>query len=131
MVLSELMLTSDKYKDSDQSKYLFKGNSCYPISPLGGEEKIVSPNDQIFKIFERFPDFYNKTDLSFVNSDEHISYVENTLKQTKHRSDLNSKLSLSSPDLVDLLKQMLEINPFFRSSAKKLLKHKVFDDIRH
>jgi len=109
---------------------LFKGNSCYPISPKGGDEKHVSSNDQIFKIFERFPNLNNKTDLSFVTSDEQSFYVEKAVKQTIHKSDLNSKLGLSSPDLVDLLKQMLEINPFFRPSAKKLLKHKVFNDVR-
>ena len=35
-----------------------------------------------------------------------------------------------SDDLVDLLKGMLEFNPFFRLTARECLKSKVFDDIR-
>jgi len=35
-----------------------------------------------------------------------------------------------SPDLIDILEKMLEFNPYFRPTAKELLKHKVFDGIR-
>ena len=57
-------------------------------------------------------------------------YVHECLKQTKHASDSDQVFSKSNPELVKLLKQMLEINPYFRPSAKQLLKNKLFDKIR-
>jgi hypothetical protein len=33
--------------------------------------------------------------------------------------------------MIDLLMQMLELNPYFRPSAKRLMKHKVFDSVRN
>ena len=35
-----------------------------------------------------------------------------------------------SEDLVDILEQMLQFNPYFRPTTRELLKHHVFDDIR-
>jgi len=35
-----------------------------------------------------------------------------------------------SAGLVDVLEQMLEFNPYLRGTAKELIKHNVFDDIR-
>ena len=52
------------------------------------------------------------------------------MTEKSSKSDISGKFSKSSPELVDLLKQMLEINPYFRPSAKQILKHKVFDGIR-
>ena len=37
----------------------------------------------------------------------------------------------SSPDLVDLVSQMLEFNPHFRPTALELLGNKIFDQIRN
>jgi len=48
----------------------------------------------------------------------------------QQKSELSTKLNHSSPEIVDLLMQMLEINPHFRPSAKQLLKNKVFDCVR-
>ena len=36
----------------------------------------------------------------------------------------------SKPELVELLDQMLEINPYFRPTAKDLLRNKIFDKVR-
>ena len=48
---------------------LFKGNSCYPISPQNCEgETIVHSEDQIFKVLERFPKLEYKKDLSFISN---------------------------------------------------------------
>ena len=109
---------------------MFKGQSCYPISPSGKQSNVVSSNDQLIKILERFPKIDKESDLSFASSEEQITYVDNCITEKSSKSDISSKFSKSSPELVDLLKQMLEINPHFRPSAKQLLKHKVFDSVR-
>ena len=36
----------------------------------------------------------------------------------------------ANPELIDLLKGMLEFNPYFRLTAEDALKSKVFDKIR-
>lgn len=90
----------------------------------------VTLNDQIFKILRRYPQIDQKLDFSFGYSDEMDLYVNECLKQTKHASDIDQVFSKSNPELVKLLKQMLEINPYFRPSAKQLLKNKLFDKIR-
>lgn len=91
---------------------------------------MVSSNDQLIKILDRFPDLNKEFDLSFTSSDEQTTYVEKCISEKSSKSDLNTKFNKSSPELLDLLKQMLEINPHFRPSAKQLLKHRVFDSVR-
>ena len=51
-------------------------------------------------------------------------------QKTSIRSDITSRFSKSSPELQDLLTQMLEVNPYFRPSAKQLMQHKIFDSLR-
>ena len=43
---------------------------------------------------------------------------------------MRKKFSKSDPRLVKILKEMLEFNPYFRPSAKQLLKSKLFDHLR-
>lgn len=90
----------------------------------------MSSCDQIIKIFERYPNINKTTDLSFVVHDEQSNYVEKLMDTMTQQSNISCKLHQSSPELVELLKQMLEINPYFRPSAKQLLKHKIFDNVR-
>ena len=35
-----------------------------------------------------------------------------------------------STDLIDIMEKMLQFNPYFRPTARELLKHRVFDSIR-
>jgi len=46
------------------------------------------------------------------------------------KSSLKERFSLSNPDLLKVLEQMLEINPYFRPTASQLIESKVFDKIR-
>ena len=39
-------------------------------------------------------------------------------------------LSLKDPALRDIIKPMIEVNPYFRPTAKELLKNKYFDEVR-
>ena len=36
----------------------------------------------------------------------------------------------TNKELINILEQMLEINPYFRPTAGELLKNKIFDEIR-
>ena len=35
-----------------------------------------------------------------------------------------------NPELMSIMMQMLEINPYFRPTARQLLKNKIFDSVR-
>lgn len=58
LVLSELMkCTNDQKENLKQKNILFKGKSCFPISPAEGSgDSTVYETDQIFKIIEKYPD---------------------------------------------------------------------------
>ena len=50
--------------------------------------------------------------------------------QKQQSPSLEKELSRSDPELVKLVMQMLEINPYYRPTAQQLLENKVFDSIR-
>ena len=81
LVLGELMKSTDKYQQKcEEKKYrnvLFKGKSCFPISPADGSDKCsVMDNDQIFKVLERYPEIEMKKDFSFLCQNETVEYVQ-------------------------------------------------------
>lgn len=43
---------------------------------------------------------------------------------------MSERFPRTSPELVEVLEQLLEFNPFFRPTASEILKHKLFDNIR-
>jgi serine/threonine protein kinase len=45
--------------------------------------------------------------------------------------DIKDLYPNNNPELIKILCQMLEFNPYFRPSAKQLLKNKLFDEIRN
>ena len=66
---------------------MFKGGSCYPITPLKQEdpaskdpnaETLIDSNDQLMKILDRIN--LNKKDVSFCSDDQHFNYI-NMMKQ--------------------------------------------------
>lgn len=73
MILCELMKASNVYNKSNSSRYLFQGKSCYPISPAASDNpSLVSSNDQLIKIIERYPSLDVAADLSHLVSDDAI-----------------------------------------------------------
>ena len=51
-------------------------------------------------------------------------------QNTKFEQPIPDLFPSSNKELVNILTQMLEINPHFRPSARDLLKNKLFDSIR-
>ena len=80
-------------------------------------------NDQIVKILERFPEVEPSTDFSYANGDkESIEYLEsNLIHCDSKKQSLNKKLSGSNPTFIEIITDMLQINPYFRPSAFELL----------
>ena len=65
-----------------------------------------------------------------MTSENTRSYIRN-LKDDEHQIyDLNAIFKDIDEKLVEILKKLLQINPYFRPSASELIKDPIFDDIR-
>lgn len=118
-----------------QKRVLFPGSSCFPISPCQRYEEScdsdttrISENDQLIKIFDQLGQL-DGNDFSFLSDKTAIEYAEQVSSQRKGQT-LSKRFSESSSEIVEILEALLEFNQQFRVSAKELLKHKIFDDIR-
>lgn len=56
--------------------------------------------------------------------------MESILNENKFKMSLKEKFPHSSNELINMLEQMLQFNPYYRPTAKELLKSKIFDKIR-
>jgi hypothetical protein len=85
LILTELLYCSRMNSSSGDfnasDRYLFDGDSCYPISPKPNSGNVLSENDQIYKILQRLPSIDDQ-DSSHLTTDESKNYVEN-LKQSQ------------------------------------------------
>lgn len=77
---------------------------------------------------QKFPNL-QKHDFSHLTSEESISYV-NQMNGCKKEKTLGEIFKDSNHELVYIMEQMLEFNPYFRPSAKELLQNKIFDSVR-
>lgn len=114
-----------------RDRFLFKGESCFPLSPTPKTKSgnnVVNNKDQL-KIINDVLGLQSKYDTAFITDDLALNY-QKTVNNSKDKTDFQNLFQKSSPKLVELLKSMLEFNPYFRSSAAELLKNSIFDTIR-
>ena len=112
VVLAELLRSTYSKKEKPPCQQsLFKGNSCYPISPINAQGNDVGENDQIIKIFQKFKNINEEQDFSFVDCDDSIGYLQQVMNLSQSKKDLKESFSKTSPGLNQILRQMLEINP--------------------
>ena len=52
------------------------------------------------------------------------------MKSKPQSTCLKDTFSKSRKDLVEVLDQLLQFNPYMRPTAKELLKHPIFNDVR-
>ena len=118
-----------------QSKFLFPGDSCFPLSPCQFKDKdssnmVVSNHDQLIKIFELLGQPDLESDFPYLTQKKKQDYVLQT-SNTKHfKCELEARFQNCSKDMINLLRQLLTLNPAERLTAKQLLMLQVFDDIR-
>ena len=72
LILAELLKRSDKYNNrSFKEKFLFRGKSCYPMSPADlNNQNNIEKSDQIFKIASKMPNLLTETDLTFLSNED-------------------------------------------------------------
>ena len=138
-VAAEMLYCTDAYKNDPnhnlEQRFLFPGNSCFPLSPCEQMQKsankdvnIVSKNDQLKKILDVLG-YQDEQDLSFVTDDSALDY-HRSLCSSNVKGNLQKHFKHTSPGLIDLLTGILEYNPSFRATAAECLKNKIFDKIR-
>lgn len=71
-------------------------------------------------------------DSSFITNPKGLKYFSkiNQKAPPKKYASLHKLMNLQDSTLRDILRPMLEVNPYFRPTAKELLKHKYFDEVR-
>lgn len=138
-ILGELLRCSEPYTSLVdpsrlnrlvKNRVLFGGTSCFPLSPIenkNSKANVVSIDDQLIKIHKTLGQ-QSADDTSFISVLEFQKY--NSQLQSKESKSLSHFFPHTCPELLTLLKDLLEFNPFFRATASDCLKHKMFDTIR-
>lgn len=114
----------------------FMGSSCYPLSPAKSSNEDTSDQkieelDQVRVIVDNLGKS-DELDMSFITNPKGKQYFEflNKAAPSKSSAPLHILMNLKDTALRDIIKPMLEINPYFRPTAKELLKHSYFDEVR-
>lgn len=67
---------------------------------------------------------------SFLTDPAHLNYIKTISKFTGKRVPISSQFTKTSPELLEVIEEMLQFNPYMRPTTAELLKHRVFDKIR-
>jgi p38 MAP kinase len=132
IILSEMLFCSTPYANDpkfDSSKrFLFNGNSSFPLSPKGDG---IEESDQLMKILNYYPELDTERDLSFLSDEESKKFVKSLHDGLKDSAkSLKCSFPKTKPELLELLESMLQFNPHHRQTANELLQHKIFDKVR-
>lgn len=129
--------------------HLFPGDSCYPISKRFKNRvnaECVSQNDQMRVIVRRFAHQLGEQDLSFISREDSQNYIQNICRETEALRTSNGAPSEPSPlknsfnfakelkdvpkEMVQILENMLQFNPYMRHSANECLQSPLFAGIK-
>ena len=80
--MGELLSFSQNQRNTE-SRFVFKGKSCYPISPNSEGDNVVNNQDQVIKILERYPELDVSKDFSFTTSINTTNYLSNIASKIK------------------------------------------------
>jgi serine/threonine protein kinase len=71
-----------------------------------------------------------KNDYSFVKNADSKGYIQNIQSSYPRTRPLKQIFNLTNQSIIQVLEDLLAIDPSMRSSASDLLKNKIFDKIR-
>mmetsp|Transcript_32631 Transcript_32631/g.49890 ORF Transcript_32631/g.49890 Transcript_32631/m.49890 type:complete len:177 (+) Transcript_32631:754-1284(+) len=134
-VLFEMLYSQSAYApyNEDKQRILFKGDSCYPLSPAPKEvahskSKDVSSKDMLKMILGTMGD-QGSSSLSFITERSNKEYTRSMMSKVP-KLKFKKELDANSSELIHVLESMLEFNPYFRPSANSLIKNSLFDSVR-
>mmetsp|Transcript_12081 Transcript_12081/g.20369 ORF Transcript_12081/g.20369 Transcript_12081/m.20369 type:complete len:328 (+) Transcript_12081:208-1191(+) len=124
-IMAELLFCSKSYMQYElvaQDRILFKGTSCFPLSPMVPDTNTGRPrvgkNDQLRKIFSILGT-QEEDDLTFL--EENRRYVNKLMTEKIQKINFFEEFDKSPKGLIQVLEKMLLFNPEHRQSADKLL----------
>lgn len=120
--------------NSIKDQPLFPGRSCFPLSPdrqakkKANQKFPISEQDQLNVIMEVLG-APSEEDLSFITDQTAIQYLKEFPPHTVG-IDFKQRFPYASDLCIDLIKRMVQFNPFLRSSVQDCLAHPFFGNIR-
>ena len=69
-------------------------------------------------------------DICFVTTDNASQYMKSLKTSPAEVIDYEKEFPHSDPQMLELLKSLIQVNPFFRPTAKECLKNPIFDQVR-
>ena len=132
-VVGELLNNSNT--KSFQKCQIFPGKYCHLLSP---SDRAVDPKydigqgDQIREILKVIGPL-SVNDRSFVTDKKNLRYLEEleiSIAKTRKCGKFEKMFKSIKPELKDLLKKMLNFNPYNRITTKQALNSPIFDHIR-
>lgn len=136
-ILSEMISCTEQYSKNGvdpEDRFLFTGTSCFPLSPCdkgksaSKKKNVVSKNDQLNCILNILG-AQDQIDTSFITDESAVNYVT-MLKGNPQKIDFKKEFPFTSPEVLEILENLLEFNPYLRKSPADLLKSSIFDNIR-
>ena len=103
---------------------MFPDDSCYPISTKYGEESVVSNNDQLVLIIKELAGSLTENDMSFIACDdprEYALHMSRDILAKNQETNLLSKLKGIGKPIIEMIKETLQFNPYFRASAAEVI----------
>jgi serine/threonine protein kinase len=87
LILAELINCSTGYNNAESNQQnqpyrniFFKGKSCHPLTPAFIlPNDVVARDDQLYKIFKKFPNLQPELDFSFISDSETEDYASEML----------------------------------------------------
>ena len=144
-IIADILIYIKYERHQGSSTTLFPGTSCFPLSPVQGEEyeKVkqwsgegegkasmqVEVTDQMMQILGVLGK-PNEHDTSFLTDKDSLMFLKMIEQPDHQKNKLKELFPDTNPQLLKLLKGLLEFNPVFRLSAKQALKNPIFDSIR-
>ncbi len=136
-ILGEMLTKTNEARLSgiNYSRFLFKGSSCFPLSPCQGKkgassssEAVIDQRDQLKVILGILGD-QTEEDVCYLSEMRSVNYIEKHLPNLP-KINFKKEFPNTDPAVVTLLHNMLEFNPYFRLRASELIKLSVFDAVR-
>ena len=134
VIFGELLHTLEENSEQkNKGRCLFPGKYCFPLSPNRkaklDEDGIPENNDkdQMQRIFDLIGS-PTEEDMSFISDDIALKYIKKFKEQDS--ADLSLLYPGSEQSGLDLLKQMLQFNPYFRPTVEQCLESPYFDEVR-
>ena len=71
-----------------------------------------------------------ENDLSFLVDDDAKDFCQNIYSPESTKLDFKEQFKTLNPELVQLLEDLLQVNPYNRPTARECLKYNVFKNIK-